>query len=136
MAVFFQKLHHDHVVIKRISGGDNLDVVGGKLLHPGKRLFQLFGAAEVVVRDNQVGRTTQSIELRRLNLGCGLKFDIHQMTSKRGCLNQQVNLSGNRPLELSSIGGPAAGSNNERLRVELNKCLQLGQPQSGLGKIV
>src|ERR1041385_4038993 len=136
MAVLFQELHHDHIVRKRICGSDDLDEVGRMRLHLGESFFQLFCAAKIMVREDQMGRTAQTIEVTCLKLRGGFQLDIHKMAAQRGRFYQNVNLGGDGSFEFASVGGAAAGSNNQRFRMKLNKSLELRQAKSRIGQIV
>ena len=94
VAVFFQELHHYHVVVQRVSCGYDLEEIGGMLLHPGKSFFQFFCAAKIMVREDQVGGAPQTVEIRLLELRGGLQLNIHQVAAQVGGFGQHVDFRG------------------------------------------
>ncbi len=58
------------------------------------------------------------------------------MASLGGRFDQDVNLGGDGPTELSSIDGTATGGHDQGLRMVFRKGLDFGQSQGGLGQIV
>src|SRR5262249_12957035 len=136
VAVLLHELHHHHVVVERVGGGDDLDEVGRVLLHPGKRFFELLGPAIVVIGKDQIRGAAQAVEIAAFELGSSFNLDVNEMTAQISRLNQHIDLGGYGTPEPASIYSPPTGGHDKSFGVELDKGLQLGEPQGRLGQII
>jgi hypothetical protein len=92
VAVLFQELHHHHVVIERVCRGDDFEEIAGMLLHLGKSFFQLFCATKIMVGEDQMSGSAQTVEIIWLQLRSRFQLNINEMATQAGRFYQNVNL--------------------------------------------
>ncbi len=89
-----------------------------------------------MVGKDQGGPRAQTLHLFRLALGGALQFDIDQLAARRAGFPQNVQLGGQRALELSPAGGAPAGGDGDHVGMVFHEALDPGKRQRGLGKVI
>ena len=77
VALFLQKFHHRHVVIKSRGGSYDLVEVSRNRNHLFQRLFQFSGSPIIVIGKNQSSPGAQSLQLLGFQTRSTLQFDIN-----------------------------------------------------------